>query len=49
MPFLNVVANRDDLRNSGHVGLMIRKTAHKELRPKVGEWLKSDHNKEYLT
>jgi hypothetical protein len=27
---------------------MIRKTAHKELRPKVGEWLKSDHNKERI-
>jgi polyhydroxyalkanoate synthase subunit PhaC len=26
--------------NSGHVGLMIGKNAHKELWPKVGEWLK---------
>jgi polyhydroxyalkanoate synthase subunit PhaC len=26
--------------NSGHVGLMIGKDAHKELWPKVGEWLK---------
>jgi hypothetical protein len=26
--------------NSGHVGLMIEKDAHKELWPKVGEWLK---------
>jgi polyhydroxyalkanoate synthase subunit PhaC len=30
--------------NSGHVGLMIGKDAHKELWPKVGEWLKKDHN-----
>jgi class III poly(R)-hydroxyalkanoic acid synthase PhaC subunit len=63
MPFLNIVANKDDLvapssskalndaltessdkslieLNSGHVGLMIGKGAHKELWPKVGEWLK---------
>ena len=26
--------------NSGHVGLMIGRNAHKELWPKVGEWLK---------
>jgi polyhydroxyalkanoate synthase subunit PhaC len=26
--------------NSGHVGLMIGKNAHKELWPKVGDWLK---------
>jgi poly(3-hydroxyalkanoate) synthetase len=26
--------------NSGHVGLMIGKDAHKELWPKVGKWLK---------
>jgi poly(3-hydroxyalkanoate) synthetase len=25
--------------NSGHVGLMIGKDAHKELWPKVGEWV----------
>lgn len=64
MPFLNVVAERDDLvapesskalkdalteshdKNliefkSGHVGLMIGKHAHKELWPKVGEWIKN--------
>ena len=63
MPFLNIVAKRDDLVapnsskalndalaeshdkdliefNSGHVGLMIGKNAHKELWPKVGNWLK---------
>ncbi|HEX5976548.1 MAG TPA: alpha/beta fold hydrolase, partial [Nitrososphaeraceae archaeon] len=63
MPFLNIVAKRDDLvapssskalndalteshdksvieLNSGHVGLMIGKDAHKELWPKVGKWLK---------
>ena len=63
MPFLNIVAKRDDLVapnsskalndalteshdkdliefNSGHVGLMIGKNAHKELWPKVGHWLK---------
>jgi polyhydroxyalkanoate synthase len=63
MPFLNIVAKRDDLVapcsskalndalteshdkniieiNSGHVGLMIGKDAHKELWPKVGKWLK---------
>ena len=63
MPFLNIVAKKDDLvapssskalndelteshdkgiieLNSGHVGLMIGKDAHKELWPKVGEWLK---------
>ena len=63
MPFLNIVAKRDDLVapnsskalndalteshdkdliefNSGHVGLMIGKKAHKELWPKVGHWLK---------
>ena len=62
VPFLNVVAEKDDLvasnsskaldnalteshdRNliefkSGHVGLMIGKNAHKELWPKVGEWI----------
>lgn len=61
-PFLNVVAQRDDLvapassiaRNnvvgskdksiiefpSGHVGLIIGQRAHKEVWPKVGEWLK---------
>jgi poly[(R)-3-hydroxyalkanoate] polymerase subunit PhaC len=27
--------------NSGHVGLMIGKNAHKELWPKVGEWIKN--------
>ncbi len=27
--------------NSGHVGLMIGKKAHKELWPKVGEWIKN--------
>ena len=26
---------------SGHVGLMIGKKAHKELWPKVGEWIKN--------
>jgi polyhydroxyalkanoate synthase subunit PhaC len=64
MPFLNVVAKRDDLVaaesskalnnalteshdksliefNSGHVGLMIGKNAHRELWPKVGEWIKN--------
>ena len=63
MPFLNIVAKKDDLvspssskalnealtechdkdlieHNSGHVGLMIGKNAHKELWPKVGDWLK---------
>lgn len=63
MPFLNIVAKRDDLVaprsskalnsaltesndkdliefNSGHVGLMIGKKAHKELWPRVGDWLK---------
>jgi polyhydroxyalkanoate synthase subunit PhaC len=63
IPFLNVVAQKDDLVapssskalndaltesrdksilefNSGHVGLMIGKNAHKELWPKVGEWIK---------
>jgi poly[(R)-3-hydroxyalkanoate] polymerase subunit PhaC len=63
MPFLDIVANNDDLVapssskalnnaltqsqdksliefNSGHVGLVIGKKAHKELWPKVGEWLK---------
>jgi class III poly(R)-hydroxyalkanoic acid synthase PhaC subunit len=63
MPFLNIVAKRDDLVapcsskalnnalteshdkdliefNSGHVGLMIGKNAHKELWPKVGDWLR---------
>jgi polyhydroxyalkanoate synthase len=62
MPFLNVIAQRDDLVSpesskvlnnaltetydknliefeSGHVGLMIGKRAHKELWPKVGEWI----------
>jgi len=65
MPFLNVVAERDDLVapssskalnnvlteshdksimefKSGHVGLMIGKHAHKELWPKVGEWIKNN-------
>lgn len=64
MPFLNVVAEKDDLVapssskplnsaltesydksliefNSGHVGLMIGKNAHKELWPKVGEWIRN--------
>lgn len=27
--------------NSGHVGPMIGKNAHKELWPKVGEWIKN--------
>jgi polyhydroxyalkanoate synthase subunit PhaC len=27
--------------NSGHVGLMIGKKAHKELWPKVGDWIKN--------
>lgn len=63
MPFLNIIAKRDDLvapdsskalnnaltesydkklieHNSGHVGLMIGKNAHKELWPEVGDWLK---------
>jgi polyhydroxyalkanoate synthase len=63
MPFLNIIAKRDDLVapssskalndaltesqdndliefNSGHVGLMIGKKAHKELWPKVGVWLR---------
>jgi class III poly(R)-hydroxyalkanoic acid synthase PhaC subunit len=63
MPFLNIVAKRDDLVaprsskalnnalteshdkdliefNTGHVGLMIGKNAHKDLWPKVGDWLK---------
>ena len=64
VPFLNVIAKRDDLvaansskalnnaltgssdkslleYNSGHVGLIIGKNAHKELWPKVGEWIKN--------
>ena len=64
MPFLNVVAQKDDLVapssskalndalteskdtsiiefNSGHVGMMIGKNAHKELWPKVAEWIKN--------
>ena len=64
IPFLNIVADKDDLVaprsskalnnalteshdksliefNSGHVGLMIGKNAHKELWPKVGEWIKN--------
>ena len=64
IPFLNVVAEKDDLVapssskalndalteshdksliefKSGHVGLMIGKNAHKEVWPKVGEWMKS--------
>jgi polyhydroxyalkanoate synthase subunit PhaC len=64
MPFLNIVAEKDDLvapssskalnnalieshdKNliefkSGHVGLMIGKHAHKELWPRVGEWIKN--------
>ncbi len=63
MPFLNVMAQRDDLvapRSSaalmnavgssdksviefpsGHVGLIIGQRAHKEVWPKVGEWLRS--------
>ena len=64
MPFLNVVAQKDDLvapgsskalnnaltgshdksmieSKSGHVGLMIGKNAHKELWPKVGQWIKN--------
>jgi poly(3-hydroxyalkanoate) synthetase len=64
MPFLNIVAKKDDLVepssskalndvltethdksliefNSGHVGLMIGKKAHKELWPTVGEWIKN--------
>jgi class III poly(R)-hydroxyalkanoic acid synthase PhaC subunit len=64
MPFLNIVAKKDDLvapssskalndaltesndknlieYNSGHVGLMIGKNAHKELWPEVGEWIKN--------
>ncbi len=64
MPFLNIVADKDDLVaprsskalnnalteshdksliefKSGHVGLMIGKNAHKELWPKVGEWIKN--------
>lgn len=63
MPFLNIVAKRDDLvapdsskavndaltecydkklieHDSGHVGLLIGKKAHKELWPEVGDWLK---------
>ncbi|HET7389687.1 MAG TPA: poly-beta-hydroxybutyrate polymerase, partial [Nitrososphaeraceae archaeon] len=62
MPFLNVIAEKDDLVapasskalnnaltqsydksliefKSGHVGLMIGKRAHKELWPKVREWI----------
>ena len=62
MPFLNIVARKDDLVSSnsskalnnalteshdksliefdsGHVGLIIGKYAHKELWPKVGEWI----------
>ncbi len=35
------VMTRDIIElNSGHVGLMIGKDAHKELWPKVWEWLK---------
>jgi polyhydroxyalkanoate synthase len=68
MPYLNVVAEKDDLVapesskalnnaltgsrdksiiefKSGHVGLMIGKRAHKELWPKVREWIISTHNK----
>jgi poly[(R)-3-hydroxyalkanoate] polymerase subunit PhaC len=68
MPYLNVVAEKDDLVapesskalnnaltgsrdksiiefKSGHVGLMIGKRAHKELWPKVREWIVSTHNK----
>jgi polyhydroxyalkanoate synthase len=64
MPFLNIVAEKDDLVapnsskaldnalteshdksliefKSGHVGLMIGNNAHKELWPKVGEWIKN--------
>ncbi len=64
MPFLNVVAQKDDLVapsstkalndalteskdksiiefDSGHVGLMIGKNAHKELWPKVGKWIRN--------
>jgi polyhydroxyalkanoate synthase len=67
MPFLNIVAEKDDLvapssskalnnalteshdKNliefkSGHVGLMIGKHAHKELWPKVGEWIKNNRS-----
>jgi class III poly(R)-hydroxyalkanoic acid synthase PhaC subunit len=63
MPFLNIIAKRDDLvapdsskalnnaltesydkklieHNSGHVGLIIGKNAHKELWPEVRDWLK---------
>jgi len=62
VPFLNVVAQKDDLVQpvssaalndavgskdksviefpSGHVGLIIGQRAHKELWPKVGDWLK---------
>jgi polyhydroxyalkanoate synthase len=63
MPFLNIIAKRDDLvapdsskalnnaltesydkklieHNSGHVGLIIGKNAHKELWPQVRDWLK---------
>jgi polyhydroxyalkanoate synthase len=62
-PFLNIVAQRDDLvapassialNNfvgskdksiiefpSGHVGLIIGQRAHKEVWPKVGDWLKT--------
>lgn len=62
MPFLNIVAEKDDLVapesskalngtltesrdksliefNSGHVGLILGKRAHKELWPKVNEWI----------
>jgi class III poly(R)-hydroxyalkanoic acid synthase PhaC subunit len=64
MPFLNIVAEKDDLVapnsskalnnalteshdksliefKSGHVGLMIGNNAHKELWPKLGEWIKN--------
>ena len=62
MPFLNVIAQRDDLVapnssialndavgsidkrtiefRSGHVDLIIGKRAHREVWPKVGDWLK---------
>jgi poly(3-hydroxyalkanoate) synthetase len=62
VPFLNVIASKDDLVapesskalnnamgssdksvlefNSAHVGACIGSRAHKELWPKVGEWLK---------
>jgi class III poly(R)-hydroxyalkanoic acid synthase PhaC subunit len=67
MPFLNIVAENDDLVapesskalnnaltksydkslmefKSGHVGLMIGKRAHKEIWPKVREWIISKHS-----